>query len=139
MGATLPRTTRADYLKRERVRHWTSNPDALREPRLLARRLRHWTRAQHKARADATWRKAARVRATWNRCFRAACLETFGREPEPGDYRIAAVGRDEFSEHWKRLLRSAGYGLSRVADVAAAHEYCALNWGRYHRQVEHSR
>lgn len=69
--------------------------------------------------------KVKELEEAWNAAFAAATQETFGRKPEFTDYKITAIGREEFSEAAKTELRRCGYGTTHHKHIAEALEYAA--------------
>lgn len=54
-----------------------------------------------------------------------ACLETFGRPFEFTDYKVSAIGRDEFSEERKNQIRYHAHTATDLRELARAHAWCA--------------
>lgn len=93
--------------------------------RILRRLLPDWTRDMHAQQACAMQRRADHYAKLWDREARAAALETFGRPWEFTDYKICAIGRDEFSDARKAKLRKYAYGRSDYLSARDMHARCA--------------
>ena len=50
-----------------------------------------------------------------------AARETFARDWQFSDYRICAIGREEFSERYKKLLRHCAYNAAKHSAAYRAH------------------
>lgn len=86
--------------------------------RRLAPSLSKW---DHLRLAAYHFGRSKRLEKAWNIVFERACLEAFGRPSRFGDYRITAIGCEEFSERRKKLLRHCAYNSTTHSDVAYAH------------------
>ena len=125
----LPTLTRNWYTKRVKLRGVRGTVDVftfsgggskvLRKTALGVSKRTHAMMARAHRRARDAWEKV------WGRAADRAAMETFGRKFQFGDYKISAVGRDEFPERLKKILRKAAISGSKHAQLAAAHAVLA--------------
>lgn len=91
--------------------------------RILKKTLHTWTKQQHRHAAEDAAKKAKQVESAYSRALDAAAMETWGRKFQPFDYRISAIGSDEFSEKRKTQLRNLAHSMSRLKDLQRAHAW----------------
>lgn len=56
----------------------------------------------------------------WSKSFTAGIMETFGRAPEVGDYKVSGIGREEFSLTRQVELRELARLETKVGTLALA-------------------
>lgn len=96
----------------------------------VLRRLKpDWTRDDHAALAAAHATTADSLETRYSELLDKAAQETFGRPFEFGDYRISAIGRDEFSPEMKDSLRFVAHAKGNHRLVSQAHAHAA-RWYR---------
>jgi hypothetical protein len=83
------------------------------------------TREDHARAARGHHQAAAKYDKAWGRIADKASKETFDRPWTFSDYRVSGIGRSEFPERLKKLLRSAAHRASEHNVAAAAHEAMA--------------
>lgn len=83
------------------------------------------TKQEHKDLASRHTAEHQRLRAMHVELLEAAHVETFGTKPSFGDYKVCAIGRDEYSEEMKVQLRAAAYGSTSHMKLAAAHAHAS--------------
>jgi hypothetical protein len=54
-----------------------------------------------------------------------ACLETFGRCEEATDYKVSAIGREEYPPAVKEAIRTAAHRATDCLNAAQGHLYAA--------------
>jgi hypothetical protein len=118
---------RATYLKQTKLRGYNVPVNVMTAVgsdggKILVRRLPSWCKTDHLAAAKKLAKKATTESRRWGRIAEAAAKETFGRGYRFTDYRISAIGRDEFSPTKKDALRKAARGASFFRTAAHAHE-----------------
>lgn len=100
----------------------TSDRDAA---KVLKRVKPEWTPGEHETLAHAHAAEADTQRAEWNRLLDEAAMATFGRPFQFADYRVSAIGRDEFSEEHKQKIRFAAHASNYHTQAARAHAQAA--------------
>lgn len=100
----------------------TSDRDAA---KVLKRLKPEWTQGEHETLSIAHAAEADAQRAEWNRLLDDAAMATFGRPFQFADYRISAIGSDEFSEEHKQKIRFAAHASNYHSQVARAHAQAA--------------
>lgn len=93
--------------------------------RVLKRLKPDWTPAEHTALAEAHEAEAAAQEKAWNALLNEAAMATFGRPFAFTDYRISAIGRDEFSDEHKQKIRFAAHAANYHKQAARAHAQAA--------------
>lgn len=83
------------------------------------------TRSQHASLARGFTTLSDHLDAEWNREIDEAAMETWGRPWRPTDYRISAIGSDEFSNERKNKLRTFAQGATKAKYIAQGHEAAA--------------
>jgi len=97
--------------------------------RLLKRFTPSATKSWHAKMADLHAEQSRKHRLNWSLVADRAAMRTFGRKFEVYDYRISAIGRDEFVDEDKDALRvhaiSDGqhYRLAILHHMAAGHRH----------------
>lgn len=89
--------------------------------KVLRRANPEWSQEAHRNLALLHAFTAARLQVRHSELLDAAATETFGRPFQVTDYRIAAIGCEEFSEEQKAELRKAAYGRTAHQNCARAH------------------
>ncbi len=80
-----------------------------------------WTPDDHLTLASLHQTESAKQQMRYNILLDSAAQETFGRRFHVSDYRISAIGSEQFSELRKNELREAAHFQSRHAKIARAH------------------
>jgi len=93
--------------------------------RLLKRAMPELTKQQHSAFAAYHSNRAAKLLSIWNRVMDRAAIETFGRPWIFTDYKICAIGCEDFSATHKRVLRHCAYRRTEHSHLARVHERLA--------------
>lgn len=93
--------------------------------KVLRKRLPNWTKEQHIAVAKKWETEAKKVNKQYIKALDDAAQETWGRDFKVTDYRISAIGSDEFSEKMKKKLRALAQRESAAKKAAFAHEEAA--------------
>lgn len=93
--------------------------------KVLKRLKPQWSKPEHADLAKAHEDEAQAQRAEWNRLLDEAAMATFGRPFQFHDYRISAIGREEFSEEHKKKLRFAAHAVTYHTLAARAHAKAA--------------
>lgn len=92
----------------------------------VLRRLKpEWTREDHISLSKKHDVEADTQRQEWDRLLNEAAMETFGRPFLFTDYIISAIGRGEFSEEKKVLLRFAAHAATYHQLANRAHAIAA--------------
>lgn len=89
--------------------------------KVLRRLAQELTKGDHIILAEAHAKKYAELNQTWSTTADQAAMSTFGRAFRIEDYKISAIGREEFSEHHKSILRHAAQNMSKHKQAAMAH------------------
>jgi hypothetical protein len=84
-----------------------------------------WTQDDHLTLASLHQTESAKQQMRYNVLLDTAAKETFGRPFQFTDYRISAIGSEEFSDELKTELRQAAHARSYHAIVARAHMVAA--------------
>jgi hypothetical protein len=113
------------YTRRYRVSKWSRTVTALDVPRLLRRYWPSMSKEEHRKRAAENRREVERLQKRYTQELEDAAQETFGRAWEATDYRIAGIGRDEFSDERKERLRLLCRAIDARRSIAYAHDHCA--------------
>lgn len=90
--------------------------------KLLQKLNPDWTQDDHKRLSALHEEMATRQTGEWNRLFDKAAMETFGRPSLFSDYKISAIGREEFSDEMKEQLRFAAHSAGSHRTLARVHE-----------------
>lgn len=94
--------------------------------RVLRQRFRHFGKSEHEAAAQFWNVKASRAEALLSRGYQREYVRVFGSLPMFGAaYQISAIGREEYSEHFKRRARLLAQSVGTMRDIAAAHLHAA--------------
>jgi hypothetical protein len=96
--------------------------------KMLRSRLPGWTNEDHEAAAKHHNRLAVETTKEWDTFWRAQIWKKFGREPDLSDYRVSGIGRDDFDEATKDLLRDLAQRSSYHSIAARVH------WDAAHRR-----
>lgn len=80
------------------------------------------TKAQHAQLSKTFSDMAKKMESKWGKVINKAARETWGRDFNVLDYRISGIGSDEFSEKYKKELRTLAQGSSKAERIALAHE-----------------
>lgn len=99
--------------------------DSIAAGRALRKLLPDFDRDDHVAAAAYHLERAERLDRAWSKVAERAAVEAFGRSWQFHDYRICAIGREEFSNHHKRVLRHCAYNSTKHRDLAHAHTRAA--------------
>lgn len=92
---------------------------------VLRRNNPQWTKDDHLRLATAHAAQAARARDAYSELLDEASMEAFGRPFQVWDYRISAIGCDEFSDEHKDALRKAAHAKTHHLAAARAHAKAA--------------
>ncbi len=93
--------------------------------RVLHRANPSWSKDEHLDLAQRHTIEADRLNNLHTRLLNQAHMETFGRPPVISDYRITAIGREEYPEEMKTQLRQAAYGYTAHAQASRGHRAAA--------------
>ncbi len=110
-----------DAYRRVRLAH--SNSD---RAQVLKKMFRGWSKADHKNAAEQHREASIRWHRVWNKAADRAHRETFGKSARSVlDYKVSGIGRDEYPERYKTILRKAAQSASAHVIVSEAHAYAA--------------
>lgn len=93
--------------------------------KVLCRLNPEWSKDDHKRLAYQHALEAERLKARYSDLLEQAAQETFGRSWQVSDYRVSAIGRDEFSPAIKDALRFAAHAQANHQAIARAHQVAA--------------
>lgn len=129
-SVTLRDTQDALYRTRVKLRGYNGQPNVLSAHGkdagdVLIQLAPNMTRAQHAQRAREFEALENDLQDQYDRALDAAAMETWGRKFEATDYRVSAIGSDEFSDRHKERLRELAHGLSAAKTIAGAHTYAS--------------
>lgn len=110
----------SDVYRKVRMAH--SNSD---RAQALKKQFRFWSKADHTKAAAQHKEASIRWHRVWNKARDRAHREVFGKAPGPFDYKISGIGRDEYPERYKSILRKAAQSASAHEIVSEAHAYAA--------------
>jgi hypothetical protein len=119
------------YNREVRLRLWNGRTSARRcqdfrtAAKLIARHATQWTKDEHSAIAHYHSQRCEKLKSVWIKVAERAAMDLFGRPWEFSDYQVCAVGRSEFSERHKRVLRHCAYRSAEHAHIAMAHAQLA--------------
>ena len=128
MGASLSHPA---YNTKIKLRNWNCRTTAIRchcEKTAAQIIKRFWpglSKENHAEIAQYHACRAEKLRVIWNLVIERATLQTFGRPWRFEDYKFCAIGREEFSEAHKRVLRHCAYRKSEHLHLAHAHRKLA--------------
>lgn len=128
MGVSLSHPA---YNREVKLRNWNGRTTAIRCPcgktaaQLIKRSWPSLSKEQHAEIAQYHASRAERLRVIWNMVTERAALQSFGRPWRFEDYKICAIGCEEFSEAHKRVLRHCAYRRSEHLHLAGAHRKLA--------------
>lgn len=80
-----------------------------------------WTRADHFALSVRHGQEAVRLNSEYSQLLDAAAMETFGRPFRVSDYKISAIGCEQFSEPAKEALRFSAHAATNHKTLSLAH------------------
>lgn len=106
------------YNHRVTVFQATSDRDAA---KVLRRLKPDWSKSEHAELAKAHAAEADSQRMEWDRLLDDAAMATFGRPFQFQDYRISAIGREEFSDEHKQKIRFAAHATTYHTLASRAH------------------
>jgi hypothetical protein len=113
------------YQERERRPKWNVKVSPLMDPteggKMLRRRLPDFIKADHESAARYFTNEAKRWSGAWGALIDREHLRVFGRPYQATDYKIAGIGREEYSEKAKNELRSMARAATDSRAAAAAH------------------
>ncbi|WP_198161214.1 hypothetical protein [Variovorax sp. WDL1] len=89
--------------------------------RVLKRVNPDWSSAEHLDLAAKHRAESERLATLHGQLLDQAHVQTFGRPREITDYRISAIGREEYPADMKQELRKAAHGSSCHSRLAWAH------------------
>lgn len=84
-----------------------------------------WTHADHFALAARHAQEAMRLNTEYSQLLDTAAMETFGRPFKVSDYKISAIGCEQFSEPAKEALRFAAHASTNHMTLSLAHRRAA--------------
>ncbi len=93
--------------------------------KILRRTTRGWTKADHDQAARYHIARHERLNSIWQRLLDKAMIQAYGRPMGATDYKVCAVGRDEFGDAVKRVLRHCRYRSCEHLNIGRAHEKLA--------------
>jgi hypothetical protein len=123
--------THSVYHQTTKLRGWNCKTAALRchDAKIAARLIRRfgptWTSQEHASIARYHTHRAEKLLAVYKRVLERAALHSLGRPWQFTDYKVSGVGRDEFSEAHKRVLRHCIHRSYEHEDMAEAHAVLA--------------
>lgn len=80
-----------------------------------------WSKEEHIELAEKHYSESERLELLHTHLLDQAHFQTFGRKREIHDYRISAIGREEYPEELKTQLRKAAHGSSYHKQLSWAH------------------
>lgn len=89
--------------------------------RVLKRANPAWSQDEHLELAHLHRAESERLDALHGQLLDEAHQVTFGCAREVHDYRISAIGRDEYPETFKQRLRESAHGATRHSRLSWAH------------------
>lgn len=89
--------------------------------RVLRRLNPDWTRTEHLELAARHLAESQRLNELHTKLLDEAHLAAFGVPRQFHDYRITAIGREEYAPESKEMLRQAAYGSTEHSRLASAH------------------
>ncbi len=95
----------------------------------LLRNTPTWTKSDHQDVAAKHKKTAQKFERLWGKTQDAAHMERFGRKATMADYRVSGIGRDDYSEAKKNLLRKLARAISDHNILAAHHAAAAKKRG----------
>lgn len=93
--------------------------------KVLKRLKPDWTKEDHAELAKQHAKEAEAQQQEWDRLLDDAAMETFGRPFMFTDYKISAIGRDEFSVEKKTAIRFAAHAATYHQLASRAHAMAA--------------
>ncbi len=125
-GKVIPALDHEVYSARQKFPKWngTVAPDTHADVggKLLLHRLPDWSKKDHEEAAHAHLAAKKEHQEHWGKSIESAAQETFKRPYHPlEDYKISAIGRDEFSDKHKAELRHHAVSAGTHSSLAQAH------------------
>lgn len=93
--------------------------------KILKRLFPTWTKADHLSEMKKHLGLSQRYARLWDRTADHAAKATFGRPWQFSDYKISAIGRDEFATRYKNVLRMAARRTGDHEKIALSHAKAA--------------
>lgn len=93
--------------------------------KVLKRLKPDWSKSDHDFLAKDHASEAEFQRREWDRLLNEAAIATFGRPFQFHDYRISAIGREEFSEEYKQKICFAAHAATYHSLASRAHALAA--------------
>ncbi len=84
-----------------------------------------FSKADHLAAADYHQNRAERLDSFWGLIADHQMQRIFGRSMGVADYKVCAIGREEFPDSKKLVLRHCAYQSSKHKKMARAHQHIA--------------
>lgn len=93
--------------------------------RIMRRATPGWTKVDHDHAARYHLARYERLNSFWEKLLDKAMIRQYGRAMGVMDYRVCAIGRDEFPDTVKRVLRHCRYRSCEHLHLGKAHEKLA--------------
>ena len=119
------------YTKSVKLRSWNCRTSALHcsDPKVAAQLIARFgpvrTAREHFSIAQYHVARYHKMKAIWSLVAERAAMEALNRPWKIEDYKICAIGREEFSEAHKRVLRHCAYRSTEHLQIARAHAILA--------------
>jgi hypothetical protein len=123
--------THSAYHQETKLRGWNCKTTALRcnDKKIAAKLIRRlgpaWTSEEHESIAKYHAHRAEKLVAIWTKVLECAAMESLGRPWHLTDYKVSGIGRDEFPENHKRVLRHCIHRSYQHRVMAEAHKVLA--------------
>jgi hypothetical protein len=89
-----------------------------------------WSKEDHLRAAAKFSRMETKYDEKWAEAQKAAHNKKFGKDPQFADYKVSGIGRDEYAEDDKKVLRKLAHSKSKASILAWAHKAAAKMVGR---------
>lgn len=93
--------------------------------RIIRRTAHGWTKADHDQAVRYHIARYERLNSIWEKLLDKAMIQQYGRAMGVADYKVCAIGRDEFPDTVKRVLRHCRYRSCEHLNIGRAHEKLA--------------
>lgn len=97
-----------------------------------------WTKEDHLAASAKHEKDADKMDDQWGKLQKQAHKQTFGKDPEFGDYKISGIGSDKYPEDMKDKLRELAHGATKARALSYAHKDAARLVNRIKNKVRKS-
>ncbi len=92
-----------------------------------------WTKDDHLSAAGKQAKLAKKLEKRWGSAWDKAHMKTFGKKPGMWDYKVSGIGRSEYSEADKNILRKLAHEVSDRRVLSRVHEIAASRVNRMKR------